>query len=116
MPFNGSLNPLWLYADIPLRNRGTAMLEEPLHKCNIITIVFINFGGIPFSKRVCADALISKSITDKGKLFLYRPLCERKDALCGLDGMPQAIIFNILLNDKGNSEHTLFPCFLLCNL
>ena len=113
---NGSLYPLWFHANISLSDRRAAMLEKPLDKRNIITITFINLGGIPLPEAVCADALISKNITDKGKLLLYRPLCQRKYSLCGLDGVAQAIILNILLNNKGNGEHTLFPCFLLCNL
>lgn len=37
---NGSFNPLWLYANIPLCNRRAAVLKEPPNKRDVITIVF----------------------------------------------------------------------------
>ena len=60
-----------------------------------------------------ADALIAQIITDKGKLLLYGARCQGKHQFIAAYPVAQTEVFNILIDNKGNSENTLFPCFLL---
>ena len=115
MSLNGPLNPLWLYAYIPLRDRRAAVLQEPLHKGNVIAVVSVNLCCVPFPETMRADALIAKVITDKGKLFLYGSCGQGKHQFIAPYSVAQTEIFNILIDYKGNSENTLFPCFLFCD-
>ena len=62
-----------------------------------------------------AYPLIAKVIADKGKLLLYGPRCQRKHQLIAPYAVAQAKVFDILIDNKGNSENTLFPCFLFCD-
>ena len=57
-------NPLRLYAYVPLRGAGTAMLQQPLHQGNIKTICIIDFCCIPLAKAVGADTIEAQVITD----------------------------------------------------
>ena len=50
--FNCFLNPLWLNTNIPLCDRCAAMLQQPLHQRNIISVGFINLRGVPPVKAV----------------------------------------------------------------
>ena len=46
-------NPLWLYADVPLRGTGTAMLQQPLHQGNIEAIGIIDSVAYHLRKLWC---------------------------------------------------------------
>lgn len=89
------------------------MLQEPLHKRNIITVALVNLGCIPFPEAVSADALIAKIIADKRKLLLNGPLCDREDKLIRLDAMAQTEVLNVLLDDKRDGEGSALSGLLL---
>ena len=59
-----------------------------------------------------ADTLIAQIIAYKGKLFLYGPCGQGKHQVISAYAVAQTEIFNILIDNKGNSENALFPCFL----
>lgn len=71
MALYGLFNSLWLYTYVSLCSRGAAVLQEPLNKCYVIAIRFIYLCGIPLSKAVSADTLITKIIANNSKLLLY---------------------------------------------
>ena len=112
MSLNRFFNPLRLNADVSLRDRRAAVLQEPLHKGNVIPVVPVYLCSVPFPKAVGADSLIAQIITDKGKLFLYGPCGQGKHQFIAAYAVAQAEILNILIDNKGNSENALFPCFL----
>ena len=62
-----------------------------------------------------AYSRIAKVFTDKGKLLLNGSGRERKHQLVSRNAVAQAIVFYILIDNKGNSENALFPCFLFRN-
>lgn len=82
------------------------MLQEPLHKCDIVTVALIDFRRVPFPEAVSADALIAKIIADKRKLLLHGPLGDGEDALIVLYAAAQTKVFDVLLDDKRNGERT----------
>ena len=62
-----------------------------------------------------ADTLIAQVVTDKGKLFLYGSGSQGKHQVIAAYSVAQTKIINILIDNKGNSENALFPCFLFCD-
>lgn len=80
-----------------------------------LTLPAVNLTRIPFPERMRADSLIAKIFADNGKLLLYGSGGNGKNMVIAANSVAQTIIFNILLNNKGNSKNTLLPCFLLCN-
>ncbi len=89
------------------------MLQEPLHKRNIVTIALIDFRRIPFPEAVSADALIAEIVADKRKLLLNGPLRDREDKLIRLDAAAQTEVLNVLLDDKRDGEGSALPGLLL---
>lgn len=89
------------------------MLQEPLHKRDIVTVALVNLCGIPFPEAVSADALIAKIIADKRKLLLNGPLRDREDKLIRLDAAAQTEVLNVLLDDKRHGEGSALPGLLL---
>ena len=106
-------DPLWLDTDIPLRGAGTAMLQKPLHQGNIETIGIIDFRCIPLAKAVGADSLEAQVIADNMQLLLHCPLCDGKHQFCAPDVVAQTVVFDVLVYDHGNSEHSALACLLL---
>ena len=89
------------------------MLQEPLHKRDIVTIALIDLRRIPFPEAVRTDALIAEIIADKRKLLLYGPLRDREDKLIRLDASAQTEVLNVLLDDKRHGEGSALPGLLL---
>ena len=54
---NGSFNSLRLNSNVTLRDGGGAVLQEPLHKGNVVAVGLVDFRSVPLAKAVCADAL-----------------------------------------------------------
>ena len=70
MSFNRLFDPLRLDADIPLRDGGGTVLQQPLDKGNVEAVVPVNLRRVPFAEAVGADALKAQVIADNGKLLL----------------------------------------------
>lgn len=85
-----------------------------MDKGNVIAVLFIYLCGVPFPKAVGADTLIAQEVTDKSKLLLYCARCQGKHQLIAAYAVAQTKIFNILIDNRGNSS-PLFPCFLYCD-
>ena len=102
-------------ADVSLRHACAAVLQKTLHKGNVKAAVLVDFRCVPLAEAVGADPLKAQIVTDDGKRFLHGPFREGKDALGAADARPQAIVFQILLDDKRHGEYTLFARFLLCD-
>ena len=81
MVLDSLLYPLRLNADIPLRGGGAAMLQQPLHKGNIVTVILVNLRCVPLAEAVSAYIGIVKIITDDCKLLLDCPFRDRENAL-----------------------------------
>ena len=105
MPLYCLLYPLRLNADVPLGHSGRTMLQEPLHKGYVITIVFVYLCCIPLAEAVSADTLIAEVVADNGKLLLYGALCDGENQVFALYPIAQAVVFYVLLYDKGHSEN-----------
>ena len=67
MILNCLLNSLRLNADVPLSHSGRTVLQEPLHKGNVIAIVFVNLSRVPFTEAVSAYSVIAEIVADDGK-------------------------------------------------
>ena len=107
------LNPLRLNADIPLRGGGAAVLQQPLHKGNIITVILVNLRCVPLAEAVSAYVGIVKIITDDCKLLLDCPFRDRENALRAPDAVAQTVVLNILLNQERDGKDSALPGFLL---
>ena len=81
MSFNRLFDPLRFDADIPLRDGCVAVLQKPLDKRNIITVVAVDLCCVPFSETVCTDCLIAEIVTDFFKDFLHFSCRYGKDQL-----------------------------------
>ena len=71
MPFNCPFDPFRLDADIALCGACAAVLQEPLHKGNVVAVAVVYLGCVPLAKAVGADAIIPKGLFLS--LWLYGP-------------------------------------------
>ena len=99
-------DPLRFNSDIPLRDGGGAVLQEPLNQGNVIAVILVNLCGVPLAEAVGSDALISQVIADNGKLLLDGSLCDREDKIFVPDAIPQTIVLDVLLDYEGDGENT----------
>lgn len=70
MVLNRLFDSLWLDANITLCGGGTAVLQEPLDKGDVITVGLVDFCCVPFAKTVGADSLETQIVIDNRQLFL----------------------------------------------
>lgn len=113
MVLDSLLYPLRLNADIPLRGGGAAMLQQPLHKGDIVPVILVNLRCVPFAEAVSAYISIVKIITDDCKLLLDCPFRDSENALRAPDAVAQTVVFDILLNQERDGEDSVLPGFLL---
>ena len=105
----GLFNSLWLYTYVSLCSRGAAVLQEPLNKCYVIAIRFVNLCGIPLSKAVSADTLIAQVVTNNSKLFLYTQLLDNNgDILAAVD----LYAYNLDVGQAGDTDFERINCDL----
>lgn len=116
MVLDSLLYPLRLNADIPLCGGGAAVLQQPLHKGNIVTIILVNLRCVPLAEAVSAYVGIIKIITDDCKMLLDCPFRDRENALRAPDAVAQTIVLDILLNQERHGEDSALSGFLLHNL
>ena len=116
MPLNGLLDPLWLNTDVTLCGGGAAVLQKSLNQGDVIAAVLVDFCGIPLSEAVGTDPVVAQVVTDNVELFLYGSFGNGEDEGCSRNLMPEAVVFNVLQDDKGNGEGSLFPGLLLHNI
>ena len=100
MSFNGLFYPLRLNADVSLCYGGAAVLQEALHKGNVIAVVPVNLRCVPFPKAMGADSLIAQVITDAGEDLLHFPCRDGKQKGGPPDPVPQAIVLHVLINHE----------------
>ena len=113
MILNRLFDPLWLDADVTLRGGGTAVLQEPLHQGNIVAVGLVDLRCVPFAKTVGADALVTQIVADDPQLFLNCSFCNWENGFRFGDAVSQTVIFDVLLNDKGNCKDSAFAGLLL---
>ena len=116
MILNGLFDPLWLDANVTLCGGGTAVLQEPLDKGDVIAVRLVDLRCVPFTKAVSADALIAEIVTDNGKLLLHGSGCDGKEQVIFSDVVSQTVILDILGDDHGNGEDALLAGLLLGDL
>ena len=116
MALNGALDALRLDANVTLSHTRRTVLKEPLNKRDIVTAIFVDFSRVPLAETVSTDAFIPQPITNKSELFLNGSFRNRKDDVVGANAVPQAVVLNILTNQKRNCEDALFLSLLLSNL
>ena len=97
MLLNSSLDSLRLDADVFLRGRRTAVLQEPLDKGNVAAVVLVDLRGVPLAKAAGADAIIPKGLF----LLLW---------LCGPAVMP--ILLHIII-EAGRTATIFLASYLL---
>ncbi len=112
MPFNSLFYSLRLNANVSLRDACAAVLQEPLDQRNVIAVVSVNLCCVPFAEAVRADALIAQIIANSRKDLLNFSCGDGEDQVGVLDAVAQTVILNVLLDNKGNSKHSLFACLL----
>lgn len=112
----GLLDSLWLNADVTLCGGGTAMLQQSLHQSDVISAILVDLRGIPLSKTVGTDAVVTQVVADDAQLFLNGSFCNREDDICRLDLVAKAVVLNVLLDHQRNGEHTALAGLLLYNL
>ena len=113
MILNCLLNSLRLNADVPLRGGCTTMLKEPLHQCYVKAVCVVDFGCVPFAEAVGADPLEAQVIADNMQLLLHSPFCDGEHQFCLPYAISQTVVFDVLVYDHGNSEHSALACLLL---
>ena len=116
MVFDRLFDPLRFQTDISLRDCRTAVLQKALNKSNIVTVIFVYFGGIPLSKTMSADSVIPQIITNEFDLLLDSPFCYWEDQIGWLDAVTQAIVLDVLLDYQRNSKDPVFSGFLFHNV
>ena len=89
------------------------MLQQPLHKGNIVTVILVNLRCVPLAEAVGAYVGIVKIITDDCKLLLDCPFRDGENALRAPDAVAQTVVLNILLNQERDGEDSALPSFLL---
>ena len=70
MILNSLFDPLWLNADVTLCGGGTAVLQEPLDKGDVIAVRLVDLRCVPLAKTVGADPLETQIVTDDCQLLL----------------------------------------------
>ncbi len=93
MSFYRLLDPLRLDPDIPLRDGSGTVLQEALHKGNVITIVAVDLRCVPFSETVSADVLIAQVVTYRRELLLDGARSKGKNPICAADAAAQTIVY-----------------------
>ena len=61
---NRLFDSLWLEADVTLWGGGTAVLQKPLHKGDVIAIRLVDLRCVPLAKTVGTDSLETQIVTD----------------------------------------------------
>lgn len=92
------------------------MLQKPLNKGDVVTVIFVNLRRVPFTEAVSAYSVIAEVVTDDGELLLYGSFRDGENQLILLYTVTQTIIFYVLLNDERDGEDASLAGFLLCNL
>ena len=87
-----------------------------MNQGDVVAIGLVNLRGIPLAETVSADARKPQIITHDFQLLLDGSLADWKEQVPTADAIPQAIVFDVLLDDKRNCEDPLFPCLLLHDL
>lgn len=100
------------YTDISLSNGNGAVLQELLHKRNVIAIILIYLGGKEFSERVRSDILITEIIYNFFEILLNCPFLNRKEQFFFIYAVINGIKPDILIDWKRNSKDTLLFCLL----
>jgi hypothetical protein len=113
MILNGLFDTLGFDADIPLCSDGAAVLKESLYQSDVIAIGVIDLSGVPLAKAVCADTGKSQVVADDCQLLLYCPLSNGEDDITSSDAVSQTVVFNVLLDYKGDSKDSAFAGLLL---
>ena len=62
-----------------------------------------------------ADPFVTEIVADDGKLLLDHPRRDGKNELLRSDAVAQTVVFDVLLEHKGNREDTLLPRFLFAD-
>ena len=100
------------YTDISLGNGNGAMLQELLHKRNVIAIILIYLGGKEFSERVRSDILITEIIYNFLQILLNCSFLNRKEQFFFIYTVINGIKPDILINRKWNRKDTLLFCLM----
>ncbi len=104
-------------ADVALRHACAAVLQKALHKGNVITAILVNFCCIPLAEAVGANPLKAQIVTHKGKLFLYRPFGQGKNAVIATDPIAQALdgmINTDCFSSRFGYHCSIKVCTILC--
>ena len=60
-----------------------------------------------------ADPLEAQVIADNMQLLLHCPFCDGEHQIRAPDVVAQTVVFDVLVYDHGNSEHSALACLLL---
>ena len=89
------------------------MLQQLLHKNNVVIVILINLCSKKFSKTMSAYTIQLQPICDYLQLLLYCPFRNWKNYLIIFYTIFQAVDFYVLENFKRDSEISVFLRFLL---
>ena len=113
MILNGLFDTLGFNTYISLCGACAAVLKESLYQSDVIAIGVIDLSGVPLAKAVCADTGKSQVVADDCQLLLYCPLCNGEDNITAPNPVSQTVVFNVLLDYKGNGKDSAFAGLLL---
>ena len=113
MACNGLLYFLRLDADVTLGCGGAGVLQKALYQGYVITAVLIDLGRIPLPEAVSADAVIAQVIANDVELFLHRTLSNGEDDGGSRYVIPQAVVFDVLLDNQRDGKRSLLTGLLL---
>lgn len=69
-----------------------------MNQGDVVAVGLVNLRGIPLAETVSADARKSQIVTHDFQLLLDGSLCDGEHRLGGFDAIPQAIVFDVLLD------------------
>ena len=104
---------LRLDADVSLRGGGGTVLQQPLHQRDVVIVFVVDLRCIPLAETVGADPFQIQIVAHDFQLLLDGSFSDREDQIVPADAISQAVVFDILLNQERDGEHSALPCLLL---
>ena len=87
MVCNGLFHLLITHADVAPCDHRTGVLQKPLDKHDVMTVVVVDACSVPLAETVCADVLIVEEVANKLEMVLDLANGDREQKLVLFDSM-----------------------------